>query len=586
MKNHHRKERSLLIDTFKPLITTYGSVSENQSSGIAQKQAVPSVHSPVDEPKSIAISIVDCAPDTTDNFIDDGSGNLVVSAMFDSNNEICKDKDMSINDDPIIPLVSSSDDESQPSIVSFHKRLTWNNIWNEMIKIAQIALPMAVTQLCTQLLELENLMFVGQLHNSTILAAAALASSYFVCLSWLASGLSSALDTLVSQAAGAKQPQKIGVAGTRGVLITSVACITIMALFWFAPHIFLLMKQEPHIAQLSGRYVRYLIPGLWPLVTYRTLTSFLVNQNYQKYPTWISISSVVVNIVLCYVLVLGAFGFKGLGFIGAPIACSLTRIIQLLTLLWIVYVKKLHWKSWEGIIHFRECIKWRGIVEFLKLGIPGMFMDVLDIWVFESIVIPAGILGDNHLAAHSVILSLYLITFMIPLGIGIGGSVRVGMGLGSGNPRRAKLSCAITVFMSVLVQTTLCVIIFALRYKIGYLYTSDERVIDLIAKTIPISVSFQIFDAVNAGTNGTIKGIGKQFAGFLITMISYWFFGFPLGNLLAFYFGLELMGLWLGLAFGAFFIAISSIVVIVFIVDWDKESKIAVERNKTSIIAT
>jgi MATE family multidrug resistance protein len=168
---------------------------------------------------------------------------------------------------------------------------------------------------------------------------------------------------------------------------------------------------------------------------------------------------------------------------------------------------------------------------------------------------------------------------MAPVGIDTGGSVRVGMDLGAEKPRNTRFSCIITVALTVIVQSMLCITVFLLRKQIGFLFTNDQRVVELIARTIPISVSFQIFDVINAGTNGSIKGIGKQSFGFLATLIAYWFIGFPLGNVPSFHNDLQLIDLWLGLSIGAFLIYVTSTFIIAFFVDWQYESKKAVKRS-------
>ena len=125
-----------------------------------------------------------------------------------------------------------------------------------------------------------------------------LGNAYTICLSYAASGLATALDTLISQAYGARQFHLIGIAVNRAIIVTTLACVPIGLLFWFSTQIFLLAGQDKNIAILSGRFVRYLIPGLWPLVILRTLTGYLVNQNMQKYPMIIAISSTVINVCI------------------------------------------------------------------------------------------------------------------------------------------------------------------------------------------------------------------------------------------------------------------------------------------------
>jgi MATE family multidrug resistance protein len=253
---------------------------------------------------------------------------------------------------------------------------------------------MAITQLCTEILEFEDLMFVGHL-GSTNLATTHLGSAYFTCTSWLASRLANALDTLIPQASCAKQFRMFGIFGNRVIVVTSLACMPIAILYWFSENIFTIAQQDPAIARLSGQYVRYLLLSLVPLVLYRTMASYLVNQNMQRYPMIITILTVVINLMLEYLIVIGV-GYKGLGFIRAPITTSITRLIQLLLLLAVIIGNKLYKKTWTGLC-LRESLHWRGTIDFLKIDITRMLMDLLDIRVFEGTAVPSGILGDSHL---------------------------------------------------------------------------------------------------------------------------------------------------------------------------------------------
>jgi MATE family multidrug resistance protein len=439
-----------------------------------------------------------------------------------------------------------------------------------------IALPMAINQLCQAVLGFEDLFFVAHL-GSSYLAAAALGNAYTFCLAYAASGLASALDTLISQAYGAKQYSTIGVVTNRALFVTSIACIPIGLLYWFCEEIFLLTRQDPIVARLSGKFVKWLIPGLWPLVMVRTLTQTLVNQNKQKFPMIVSVSSVIINLVLAYCLVWGIAGHK-LGFIGAPIATSLVRIFQLILLLTLIGAFKLYKKTWSGI-QLKATFDPRGLWVFMKLAVPGMFLQILDIWGFEITAFPAGIISADSLAAHSVIMNIYVLAFMIPLGLAIGGSVRVGMRLGSGKPEKARLSCYLTIIMTAIVQVSICAIIFGLRYPLAHWFSTDPTLIDLIVRMIPLSCSFQLFDAIQASCGGALRGMGKPLIASFATFVAYWCLGIPLGAFLAFFCKLKLYGLWGGIAIGAFLSASFQFLVILF-VNWKKESDKAVQRSE------
>ena len=59
----------------------------------------------------------------------------------------------------------------------------------------------------------------------------------------------------------------------------------------------------------------------------------------------------------------------------------------------------------------------------------------LEVWAFQIATLLAGRLGDGELAAHTVVLNLASLSFMVPLGISIAAVTRVGNLIGAGKPR-------------------------------------------------------------------------------------------------------------------------------------------------------
>ena len=206
-----------------------------------------------------------------------------------------------------------------------------------------------------------------------------------------------------------------------------------------------------------------------------------------------------------------------------------------------------------------------------------------DIWGFEATALPAGLISPDSLASHSVILNIYVLALTIPLGVSIAGSVRIGMRLGAGKPQKAKESFILTLFIAVCIQASICLAVFLLRYVIAHLFATDPKVISLIVHAIPISSSFQIFDAAQAACGGALRGIGRPILGSVATLFAYWIIGLPLGSLLAFKFKLKLYGLWSGLAVGAFSSASFQFVVLMCLINWKKESEEAVKRATPTI---
>lgn len=94
---------------------------------------------------------------------------------------------------------------------------------------------------------------------------------------------------------------------------------------------------------------------------------------------------------------------------------------------------------------------------------------------------------STALATHVVAYSFVTISFMFPLSFGTAASIRVGTLLGEGRPHAAKKSAKISVFVTVVWMLINISVFLLSASKAGYLFTSDEQVVQDVAKLMPIA---------------------------------------------------------------------------------------------------
>lgn len=123
-----------------------------------------------------------------------------------------------------------------------------------------------------------------------------------------------------------------------------------------------------------------------------------------------------INIALNYVLV----HHTSLGFLGSPLAISITYWISFLALAFFTTFSPKHKANgtWGGFLSFKALFALRPCFEFVKLAIPGIIMVGTEWWAFEIVAIAAGRLGSLPLAAQSVIMTTDQVLNTIPFGIG------------------------------------------------------------------------------------------------------------------------------------------------------------------------
>lgn len=145
-----------------------------------------------------------------------------------------------------------------------------------------------------------------------------------------------------------------------------------------------------------------------------------------------------------------------------------------------------------------------------------------------------------------------MIVWHIPFSISVAVSTRTGHLIGAGllpTARRAvRLYCAVFVLVGIFDAAVL----YVLRHQIPLIFTSDPVIREITANSFLTVALFQAVDSVLGGTNGMMRGLGRQdVAAWIVTVGNY------AGSVpLAFWLELGppklgLDGLWIGFAIGS-----------------------------------
>ncbi|KAI8899222.1 mate-domain-containing protein [Globomyces pollinis-pini] len=435
------------------------------------------------------------------------------------------------------------------------------------------AWPVSAANLLQYSINAASLFSLG--HMSTkYLAAAALGTMLCnVTGNGVASGLTSALDTLCSQAFTASDDiHAVGKLLQRGIIVMFIFCIPI-SLFWSdTKPFFVTLGQDPEISSLAAEFLRCMIPGLFPSFVNECLRKYLQAQGIMKPGMYINIVGLLITIFLQWLLVFSSYS---IGFIGAPIATSITYIcVTILSVLYIAFIEgNACWGGWS----WKEALQIQGCWEIIKLGIPGVFMICSEWGAFEIMGLAAGLLGAEYLASQTIVLNICSLSFNVPLGLSVATSTRVGNKLGANLPQTAK-HVAKTAFMCALGTATIhATILVGFRHYLGYVFTSDPVLISIVADVLPLAGLYQFSEHCGAVGGGVIRGCALQRYGAPITLSGYYILGLPFGLYLSFYQGMDLVGVWIGLTFGLMFVS-TCYLTIVYRLDWKNQAELAVSR--------
>lgn len=430
------------------------------------------------------------------------------------------------------------------------------NFKTEIQVLLKYSIPLIITFLLQYSLTVASVFSVGRL-GSVELAAVSL-SSMTANISGYAiiQGVSTCLDTLCAQAYGRGDFNTVGLHFIRCNYLLMMLYVPMLILWVFGSKPILTMllgSDSSRLIELASSYLKILSIGIPGFIIFENSKHFLQSQGIFHASTYILIICAPLNAFLNYLLVWNSK--IGLGFIGAPLSVVITNYLMCFLLLCYIF-----------LINGYQCIPRQSIFnkvmfqnwnKMINLSIPGVLMVEAEWLAFEIITFSASKFGTDILAAQSIVSTTCVLLYQIPFALSIAASTRIAWFIGAASKKAAIISSNATILLSLIGGLISGGFLIIFRSFFASLYTSDSNVIKIASKVLIIGSIYQINDFLAASTGGILRGQGRQKIGGILCLISYYLIALPFAFLFAFYFKLELVGLWLGMIIALFFVSIS-----------------------------
>ncbi|KAK4163648.1 MATE efflux family protein [Cladorrhinum sp. PSN259] len=464
---------------------------------------------------------------------------------------------------------SSTDHETaETSLLPFpHSNLT---TWlSELLFLTKTSIPIILAYTLQNSLQTISVLIVGRL-SPEALATAAFSYMFAMATAWLiALGGTTALDTLASSSfTGSSNRHDLGLLLQRGLLVLSGFYAVVAVIWTFSEHLFRALGQEEYICVQSARFLQCLIPGGLGYVWFEAMKKYLQAQEIYRPGTYVLLITSPLNALLNWLLIYRL----DMGLNGAPIATGVCYWISFLLL--VGYARFVKGKECWGGVDLRRAAEHMG--PFAKLAFMGVIHVGTEWWAFEIVALAAGRLGTIPLAAQSVIMTADQIINTVPFGLGVAASARVGNLLGARKPVEAARAAHSAAILSTIAGALILTALMASRNVFGRIFNDDESVVQLVAEVMPYVALFQIADGLNGSCGGALRGMGRQWVGAVVNVISYYCGALPGGIYLAFH-GWGLVGLWVGQCVALYLVGALEWV-IVGMSNWETEVKRAMAR--------
>jgi MATE family multidrug resistance protein len=423
-------------------------------------------------------------------------------------------------------------------------------------KLLTIAGPVVLTQLGMMGFGVVDTLMLGQVGVAE-LDAAALGNVWLWGTMIFAIGVVFGLDPIIAQAHGRGDSERTGLALQQGVVVASLLSIPLIASVWIAEETLVALGQEPELARLAESYLHQQTWSMMPMLCFYALRQYLQGRELVAAALWVTLLANVCNVLGNQVLIFGAsFGgieIPAMGLEGAGLASGITRACLAVGLVAWTWIKGLHrgaWQPWS-----MRALDPRGLLEILRYGVPVGLQYTLEVWAFQASTLLAGELGRDALAAHSIVLNIASVTFMVPLGISFGVSTVIGNLLGSDRRQAAQRTAWIAFALGGGVMLVSAAVLISTRHLIPAVYTDELAVVALAAGILPIAAGFQLFDGLQVVGGGILRGIGDTLPAAVFNAVAYYGVALPLAAYFVLVRGAGLQAIWWSLALGLALVA-------------------------------
>ncbi|KAI3497135.1 hypothetical protein L1887_39528 [Cichorium endivia] len=335
-----------------------------------------------------------------------------------------------------------------------------------------------------------------------------------------------------------------------GIFLQASCCISIIfsilisILWFFTEPVLILLQQDHQISKTAAVYIKYLVPGLFAQGLLHNMLRFLQAQSVLAPVVLCSLVPLILHIGITYVLV----HRTSLAFFGAPLAVSISLWIAVFMMAGYVLFSEKFKETWQGFS--LESFKY--VLTGLKLALPSAAMVCFRDWVFELLVLLAGILPNSETTTSLIAMcvSTQTIAYMFTFGLSAAASTRVSNELGACNIDKAKNAMAVALKLSFILGFAVVLALgFGHDIWVGF-FSDSPMIINKYASMTPLLMISIIIDSIEGVLTGVARGSGWQHLAMYINLAMLYLIGMPVAIALAFLLKLYSRGLWIGFICG------------------------------------
>lgn len=397
--------------------------------------------------------------------------------------------------------------------------------------VVAIAWPLFVQFGVQAFLNVIDTWFVGRLGAGAVAGMNAVNfSSFTVLLLFGGSGI--AVQTIVAQRFGEGRRARAGQAAWHGVYSGVLLAPLAVGVALAGPAIFNFFALPPDVVQAASDYwlPRMAAGGL--VVVYFSLSNFFNGVGSTRVSLMGAVVAALFNVLLNWLFILRL----GWGMYGAGLATSLAVAVGVLFYFGVFFSRRFR-------TEFATASMWRPKLLVLKavfaLGLPIGVHSMFDVGAFAAFQLMVGKLGEVPGAATQIAMILTSLGFLPVAGLNFAAATLVGQSIGAGDKEWAAKVGSACIRIAFIYMAFWAVLFATAGGPLSSIFVegsdaSAPAVIELSATLLLIAAGYQLFDALNLGTLGCLRGAGDVMVPTAALLVLAWCLFVPLSHVLIF----------------------------------------------------
>lgn len=418
-------------------------------------------------------------------------------------------------------------------------------------RLLTVMLPIVIQQGITNFVNLLDNIMVGQVGTEQM-SGVAITNQLLFIFQLCIFGILSGAGIFCAQYYGKGDKEKFQSAVRYKVI--SVSLITVLGIVVFyvfrEPLIRLFLTDSGSGGDLEAtlhygeQYLKVMLIGLVPFAIVQLYSSTMRETGETAIPMVATMVALFGNMALNYVLIFGHFGAPKLGVVGAAIATTISRFMELTIILLAAHRNKQKFPYFVGLYRTLR-VPLSLAKEVTIKGTPLMLNEFLWSLGTTMVVQCYSQRGLDAVAAYNISSTVANFFSMAVFSMGTAISILVGQELGTGDFDRAVDTNRKMIFAGVILCAGAAVLLSIAAPYFPLIYNTTDEIRSAATKLLLLDALFLVPRGLYNNSYFTLRSGGKTLITFLFDSCSLWLVNLPVAFLLARLTGLSLVQMYL-----------------------------------------